>query len=147
MKAVIQRVSQARVKVAGKTISHIGPGILVLLGVGKGDTEADADFLAKKIVSLRIMADSRQKMNLSVKDTKGEVLVVSQFTLFANTKKGNRPSFITAAQPERAKKLYRHFVARLKSADTAVRTGQFAAMMEVELTNDGPVTIILDSQN
>lgn len=145
MKAVIQRVSQARVKVAGKTISQIGPGLLILLGVGKEDSAASAGSLAKKIINLRIMADQQQKMNLSIKDVKGEILVVSQFTLYGNTKKGNRPSFIAAAEPKTAKKLYHLFTKHLKNEDISVKTGKFGTMMQVTLTNDGPVTIIIES--
>ncbi len=145
MKAVIQRVSQASVKINKKVTSQIGPGFLVFLGVGENDTEKDVNYLVKKIVNLRIMADSQDKMNLSPKDTNGELLIISQFTLYGDTKKGNRPSFIQAASPKKAKKLYQLFIKKAKQQGLKVKSGQFAAMMDIALINSGPVTIIIDS--
>ena len=146
MKAVIQRVSRARVDVAGETVGRIGRGILVLLGVEKGDEERDADWLADKIVNLRIFEDDAGKMNLSLGDIGGELLVVSQFTLAGNCAKGRRPSFDTAAPPDEANRLYEYFVGKVKSLEVPVATGVFQAMMEVSLVNDGPVTFILESR-
>ena len=145
MKAVIQRVGGARVEVGGETVGKIGKGILVLLGVEKGDGERDAQWLAEKIVALRIFEDQAGKMNLSVNDIKGELLVVSQFTLAGNCAKGRRPSFDSAAPPEEANRLYEYFVERLRMIGLKVETGIFQAMMQVSLTNDGPVTFILES--
>mgnify|MGYP000893567926 FL=1 len=147
MRAVIQRVSSARVSVAGEITGEIGRGLLVLLGVAPADTEADAQWLAEKICALRIFEDDAGKMNRSVTDITGGVLVVSQFTLFASTRKGTRPSFNDAAKPDLAIPLYAAFN-RFASAALGrpVATGRFAAMMEVALVNDGPVTIIIDSQ-
>jgi D-tyrosyl-tRNA(Tyr) deacylase len=145
MKAVIQRVRRAQVDVAGETSGRIGRGILVLLGVEKGDNERDADWLAEKIVNLRIFEDDAGKMNLALKEVGGELLVVSQFTLAGNCAKGRRPSFDDAAPPDHANRLYEYFVARGRGMDVRVATGVFQAMMEVELINDGPVTFILDS--
>lgn len=146
MLAVIQRVSQAKVSVAGKTISQIGPGFLVLLGVIQGDTDKDLAYLVKKTSQLRVMADDQKKMNLSLKDVNGEILVVSQFTLAADVSKGNRPSFIKAADPQLAEKFYQDFIAQLQVLGLTVKTGQFGTYMNINLTNDGPVTIIIDSR-
>ena len=148
MRAVVQRVSSARVTVAGEVTGEIGAGLLVLLGIAQDDTEADAQWLAEKIVALRIFEDDAEKMNRSVTDIAGGVLVVSQFTLFASTRKGTRPSFNDAAKPDLAIPLYEAFN---RFASTAlgrpVATGRFAAMMEVSLVNDGPVTLIIDSKS
>lgn len=150
MRAVIQRVSRCRVLVDGKAVGEIGPGLLVLLGVGKTDNEAAADYLVEKILGLRIFEDGDGKMNLSVQDkradTGGEVLVVSQFTLYGDVRRGKRPSFDAAARPEEAKRLYEYFVERVRAAGLRCETGQFQAMMDVELVNEGPVTILLDSE-
>ena len=146
MLAIIQRVSQAKVTVNQKTISQIGPGFLILLGVIQGDTDQDLSYLVKKISQLRIMADKQQKMNLTLKDTGGELLVVSQFTLAADVSKGNRPSFIKAAEPQLAKKFYHQFVDQLKTLSLKVKTGQFGTYMNLHLINDGPVTIIINSR-
>lgn len=145
MKAVIQRVREARVGVDGKTVGQIGNGILILLGVEKWDKELDADWLAEKISNLRIFEDQAGKMNLSVKEIKGELLAVSQFTLAGNCAKGRRPSFDSAAPPEEANRLYEYFVGKLRGLGLPVKTGVFQAMMQVSLTNDGPVTFILES--
>ncbi|HTG81269.1 MAG TPA: D-aminoacyl-tRNA deacylase [Geobacteraceae bacterium] len=145
MKAVLQRVSEARVDVAGSTVGRIGRGILVLLGVEKGDMERDADWLAEKIAGLRIFEDDAGKMNLSVGDVGGELLVVSQFTLAGNCAKGRRPSFDSAAPPVEANRLYDHFVSRVRALEVPTETGIFQAMMAVSLVNDGPVTFILES--
>jgi D-tyrosyl-tRNA(Tyr) deacylase len=147
MRAVIQRVSAASVTIDGRVKSSIGTGLLILLGIEPADNEADAEWLCKKTVSMRIFSDEAGLMNLSVQDVKGELLVVSQFTLHASTKKGNRPSFIRAARPEQAIPLYEKFVAMLSAeTGTQVQTGEFGADMKVSLINDGPVTIIMDSQ-
>ena len=145
MKAVLQRVSEARVDVAGSTVGRIGRGILVLLGVEKGDVERDADWLAEKIAGLRIFEDDAGKMNLSVGDVSGELLVVSQFTLAGNCAKGRRPSFDSAAPPVEANRLYDYFVSRVRALEVPTETGIFQAMMAVSLVNDGPVTFILES--
>ena len=144
MRIVLQRVKKASVVVDGKIVSEIGKGLLVLLGAEKGDTEALADYLAKKIVNLRIFPDENDKMNLSIKDVVGEVLVVSQFTLASYIKKGNRPSFSDALEEKIAEKLYEKFVDNIKSEGLRVRKGVFKARMEVNLVNDGPVTFILE---
>ena len=146
MRAVVQRVSRASVTVEGKVSGAIERGLLVLLGVGGEDNESDAEYLAAKIVGLRIFEDGNEKMNLSAQDVSGAVLAVSQFTLFGDVRKGKRPSFDAAARPERAKELYEHFVAQVRAAGTRCETGIFQAMMQVELINDGPVTILLDSK-
>lgn len=146
MRAVVQRVNRASVTVAGEVTGEIGAGLLVLLGVGGNDTEKDADYLADKVVNLRIFADAADKMNLSVQEIGGAILVVSQFTLHGDCRKGRRPSYNDAAPPVMAEKLYEHFVTVLRKLGAPVATGRFQAMMEVNLLNDGPVTILLDSE-
>ena len=146
MRAVVQRVIEARVAVDGEVVGSIGNGLLVLLGVAKDDAEADADYLADKVAGLRIFPDEQDKMNLSVLEVKGEVMVISQFTLYGDVRRGKRPSFTAAAPPDRAKALYEHFVERMRSFGTSVATGAFQAMMDVSLVNTGPVTILLDSR-
>jgi D-aminoacyl-tRNA deacylase len=146
MRAVVQRVSRCRVTVAGKVVGEIGVGLLVLLGVSKTDNEAAADYLVEKIIGLRIFEDAEGKMNLSVQDSGGSVLVVSQFTLYGDVRRGKRPSFDAAARPEEAKRLYEYFVSKVRAAGLYCETGQFQAMMEVELVNSGPVTIMVDSE-
>jgi len=145
MRAVLQRVSRAKVTVDGETTGEIGTGLLVLLGVGSEDVEADALALVEKMVNLRIFDDEDGKMNRSVVDIAGDILVVSQFTLYADTRKGRRPSYLGAAAPEEANRLYEFFVKEAGRYVTKVGTGRFQAMMDVELINNGPVTIILDS--
>ena len=145
MRAVVQRVNRCKVTVESRIVGEIGPGLLVLLGVGKGDTEAAADYLAEKIAGLRIFEDEAGKMNISVLDKRGEVLVVSQFTLYGDVRRGKRPSFDAAARPEEARRLYEYFVNKMRSTGLRCETGEFQAMMQVELVNDGPVTIVLDS--
>ena len=146
MLAVIQRVSQAQVSVNDKVISKINQGFVVLLGVVKNDTEKDLDYLVKKTSQLRIMADKNQKMNLSLKDTNGQILVISQFTLAGNVAKGNRPSFINAAEPAIGKKYYHLFIEKLQANNLKVSTGEFGAYMKLDIINDGPTTIIIDSK-
>jgi len=146
MRAVVQRVSRCRVTVAGEVVGEIGRGLLVLLGVGQNDTEAAADYLAEKIAGLRIFEDSSGKMNLAVGEAGGAVLVVSQFTLYGDVRRGKRPSFDAAARPEQARRLYEYFVERIRAAGLRCETGRFQEMMDVELVNDGPVTILLDSE-
>jgi D-tyrosyl-tRNA(Tyr) deacylase len=146
MRAVVQRVSRAKVTVRPDVVSEISSGLLVLLGVASKDTEKDADYLIEKILNLRIFEDAEGKMNLSLLDTKGELLVVSQFTLYGDTRRGRRPSFINAAPPEEANRLYEYFVESARRLIEHVETGKFQAMMDVELVNDGPATIILDSE-
>ena len=146
MKAVIQRVSSASVSVANKKISNIGIGLLILLGVAKGDVKKDIDYLAKKTAELRIFRDDHKNMNLSVQDVNGEALVVSQFTLCADTNKGRRPSFISAAEPKIAENMYKLYCQKLQLFGIPVSKGKFGSMMIVELINDGPVTVYLDSQ-
>ena len=143
MKALLQRVAEARVVIAGETVGQIGGGLLVLVCAERGDAEAQADKLLAKILKLRIFSDSAGKMNLSVQDVKGGLLVVSQFTLAADASGGNRPSFTGAAAPEDGRRLYDHFVAQARAAHPQVETGRFAADMQVHLVNDGPVTIPL----
>ena len=145
MRAVIQRVSRAQVRVEGQIIGEIAKGLLVLLGVGKGDTKAEADSLLDKIINLRIFEDAQGKMNLSLLDVTGELMVISQFTLYADCRKGRRPSFTDAGSPEEAKAIYQYFVTRGKDRGLKVASGIFQALMEVELINFGPVTILLDS--
>jgi D-aminoacyl-tRNA deacylase len=145
MRAVVQRVSRARVSVAREVVGEIERGVLVLLGVGAGDKEADADYLADKIAGLRIFEDENGKMNLAVADAGGSVLVVSQFTLYGDVRRGKRPSFDAASAPGPAKELYDYFVERVRASGLACETGRFQETMQVELTNEGPVTILLDS--
>ncbi len=148
MRAVIQRVSKASVSIEGKPVSVIGSGLLILLGIEESDTPADAEWLSGKIVRLRIFRDREGRMNLSLADTGGELLVISQFTLHASTKKGNRPSYVRAAKPETAIPLYEAFVEKLEAVSgRPVKTGEFGAYMQVELINDGPVTILIDSRS
>lgn len=148
MKAVIQRVSKASVTIKGDKVANINQGLLILLGIVDEDTKEDIDWLSKKIANLRIFADENDVMNKSVMDVKGNVIVVSQFTLHASTKKGNRPSYIKAAKPDVAVPLYEEFVKQMQTdLGTTVQTGEFGADMKVELLNDGPVTIIIDTKN
>ncbi len=146
MRAVVQRVSRAKVTVGKEVTGEIGRGFLVLLGVSIRDTEKDAAYLVDKVLNLRVFEDAEEKMNLSLLDIKGELLVVSQFTLYGDVTRGRRPSFIDAAPPERANHLYESFVAEAAKLITSVQTGRFQAMMDVELVNEGPVTILLDSE-
>ena len=145
MRALVQRVSQASVKVNGAVVGEIGHGFLVLLGVADSDETSDLEYLLKKVPALRVFDDPAGKMNLAVADVGGSFLVVSQFTLLADTAKGNRPSFIRAARPEKAGYMYEEFVSRLKNTGLKVATGVFGADMKVHLVNDGPVTILIDS--
>ncbi len=146
MRAVVQRVTDARVEVAGKPVGEIGAGLLVLLGVARDDTRDNADYLADKTVNLRVFDDEEGKMNRSLLESGGAILVVSQFTLYGDVRRGRRPSYSDAAEPENANQLYEYFVERLRSFGVKVETGIFQAMMKVRLTNDGPVTILLDSR-
>jgi D-aminoacyl-tRNA deacylase len=145
MRAVLQRVTRAQVTVAGEVVGRIERGFLVLLGVAQDDTESDAQYLADKTVQLRVFDDAAGKMNLALADIGGAVLVVSQFTLLADCRKGRRPSFIAAAPPDLAERLYETFVAAIGAQGIPVATGRFRAMMEVELVNDGPVTLVVES--
>ena len=145
MRAVVQRVSRAQVAVQGEVTGRINRGIVVLLAVGNADGESDADYLADKIVGLRIFEDESGKMNLAVSDIRGEVLVVSQFTLYGDVRRGKRPSYDQAAPPQQARELYEHFVERIRATGLVCETGHFQETMQVELVNEGPVTIILDS--
>jgi len=145
MRAVVQRVSRASVEVDSTIVGDIGAGVLVLLGVASSDTPNDAEYLAEKVANLRIFPDSEGKMNRSVAEAGGSALVVSQFTLYGDVRKGRRPSYSDAAPPEKANELYQYFVERLKATGLRVATGTFQAMMQVSLVNDGPVTILLDS--
>jgi len=147
MRALIQRVTQAQVEVAGELVGRIGAGLLVLLGVAKPDSKADAEFLADKIVNLRVFRDHDGKMNRSLADTGGALLVVSQFTLHGDCRKGRRPSFDAAAPAEQARSLYEHFVAVARQKGVVVQTGTFQAHMAVSLVNDGPVTLMLESES
>jgi len=144
MKIVLQRVKKAAVQVEGRVVGKIGRGLCLLIGVEKGDSEDEAAYLAQKAMELRIFADDRGKMNLSIQDIKGEIMAVSQFTLAGSTKKGRRPSFDRAEEPARAERLLNHFVNFIRQTGTRVETGVFGAMMDVHLTNDGPVTFILE---
>lgn len=146
MRAVVQRVSRAKVSVNGETVGEIATGILLFLGVSSDDSEKDADYLLEKTLNLRIFEDSADKMNLSLLDISGALLLVSQFTLYGDARKGRRPSFIKAAPPEQANSLYEYFVSAARKQIEKVETGTFQAMMDVELVNDGPVTILLDSK-
>lgn len=146
MRAVVQRVVFADVTVENKTVGSIGRGLMVLLGVGEGDTEKDAEYLAEKICGLRIFEDAQEKMNLSVKDVGGDILAVSQFTLYGDVRKGKRPSFSEAARPDEANRLYRCFIQCCEKKGIHVEEGIFQADMLVKIHNDGPVTILLDSQ-
>jgi D-aminoacyl-tRNA deacylase len=145
MRAVIQRVSEASVRVEGAVVGQIGPGLLILLGVGRGDADRDAEQLAERVLNLRIFADEAGQMNRSVSDLRGDLLVVSQFTLYGDARKGRRPSFVDAAPPEEANLLYARFADRLRLSGLRVEQGVFRAMMDVALVNQGPVTILLDS--
>ena len=146
MRAVIQRVKKAAVSIDNEIVGEIGPGLVILLGVKNGDTETDAKYLAEKCVNLRIFADKQSKFNLSALDVKGELLVVSQFTLYGDTRKGRRPSFVNAAPPEISDPLYEKFISYLKHYNLKVASGKFGAMMLVEIYNDGPVTVIVESK-
>lgn len=145
MRAVVQRVSQAKVTVDGEITGKIGRGLLVLLGVGTGDTRADADYLVDKTIGLRIFEDAGGKMNLAVAEVGGALLVVSQFTLYGDARRGKRPSFDAAAPPDEARELYEYFVEKVRGAGLRCETGRFQETMQVELVNEGPVTILLDS--
>lgn len=145
MRVLIQRVDNAKVEVQGKIISQIGKGFLVLLGVTHNDTETEVDYLVEKIANLRVFGDENDKMNLSLLDIKGEVLVVSQFTLYADCSRGRRPDFISAAKPELAQGLYKKFIQRFKETGLKVEEGEFGAMMDISLKNSGPVTIMLNT--
>ncbi len=146
MKALLQRVTRASVSVAGEVVGRIGRGLVVFVGVASGDTEKDAQYLAQKTVSLRIFSDEEGRFNLSALDIKGELLVVSQFTLLADTRKGRRPSFIEAAPPVQAEEIFERFVEQARATGLRVETGRFQQYMQVEIYNDGPVTILLDSR-
>ncbi len=145
MRAVVQRVSRAQVAVDGEIVAEVGRGLVVLLGVTHADTEGDADYLADKIAGLRVFEDENGKMNLDAAAVGGGILVVSQFTLYGDVRRGKRPSFDAAAPPERARQLYEYFAERIRAAGLLCQTGRFQEMMEVELVNEGPVTILLDS--
>ena len=147
MKALLQRVTEASVSVAGEVMGRIGRGLVVLLGVANGDTEKDAQYLAQKTVNLRIFSDEEGKFNLSALDVKGELLIISQFTLLADTKKGRRPSFVEAASPTQAKDLFDYFVQQARASGLKVETGRFQEHMQVVIHNDGPVTILIDSKH
>lgn len=144
MKLVVQRVKNANVSIENNIVGKINQGFVVLLGVSNEDTKENADYLVKKLLNLRVFSDNDDKMNLSIKDIEGELLIVSQFTLYANCKKGNRPSFIEAAKPEHAKPLYEYFINECRKENLNVQTGEFGADMQIELINDGPVTILLE---
>ena len=146
MRALLQRVTGASVSIAGEMVGRIGRGLVVFVGVANGDTEKDVEYLVQKTVGLRIFADEEGKFNLSALDVRGELLVVSQFTLLADTKKGRRPSFVEAAPPAQAEELFGYFVAEARASGLKVETGRFQAYMQVEIHNDGPVTIMLDSR-
>ena len=146
MKAVVQRVSESSVTIDSEVAGKIGAGLMVLLGVGVEDTEKEADYLAEKIINLRIFSDENGKMNLSLLDVGGEMLVVSQFTLLGDCRKGRRPSFIAAADPEKGNVLYEYFVDCIRQKGITVATGRFGTMMDVSLVNDGPVTLVLESK-
>ena len=145
MKLVVQRVKNANVSIENNIVGKINQGFVVLLGVSNEDTKENADYLVKKLLNLRVFSDNDDKMNLSIKAIEGELLIVSQFTLYANCKKGNRPSFIEAAKPEHAKPLYEYFINECRKENLNVQTGEFGADMQIELINDGPVTILLEN--
>lgn len=145
MKAVIQRVSEASVKVDGNVVGEINTGFMLLIGIDENDEKTDADWLVQKILNLRIFGDENDKLNLSIKDINGDILCISQFTLIADYKKGNRPSFIKAAKPDKAIPLFEYFKEELSKSDLKIESGIFGADMKVSLTNDGPVTIVIDS--
>ena len=147
MKALVQRVSRASVSVNDNIVGKIGPGLVVFLGVAQGDSKEDASYLANKVVNLRIFADESNKFSLSALETRGDILIVSQFTLLADTRKGRRPDFTAAAPPDLAKELYESFVEQVRSTGLKVETGLFQEHMLVEIYNDGPVTILLESKN
>ena len=144
MRLVVQRVKNSNVVVEGQTIGEIGQGYMVLIGVGPEDTKEIADFLVQKLINLRVFEDENEKMNLSIKDIDGELLLISQFTLYADTSHGNRPSFINAAKPDKANELYEYFVTQIKNSQTPCQTGIFGADMQVSLVNDGPVTFMVE---
>ena len=146
MRALVQRVERASVRVEGETIGSIGPGLLVLLGVGRDDAEAEADWLVRKLLGLRIFGGEGGRFDRSLEDVDAALLVVSQFTLYGDARRGRRPDFTASATPERAEALYEHFVARLRASGRQVETGRFGAMMAVELVNDGPVTLLLERE-
>lgn len=146
MKVVVQRVSEAHVKVNGKIVGEVNDGLMLLIGIDEEDTEADADWLIQKILNLRIFPDEEGKLNLSVSDVKGEILCISQFTLIADYKKGNRPSFIKAAKPDKAIPLFEYFKKEIAQSQLKIEAGIFGADMKVFLVNDGPVTIVMDSK-
>jgi D-tyrosyl-tRNA(Tyr) deacylase len=146
MRAVVQRVQEARVEVDGRTVGAIGRGLLILLGIEHSDREEDADYLAAKIIHMRIFEDGDHKFNLSLADIQGKVLVVSQFTLLADCRTGRRPSFSAAAAPDQARRLYDYFIRAVETASIAAASGEFQASMKVHLVNDGPVTVLLDSK-
>jgi len=147
VKALLQRVTRASVSIGGEVVGKIGPGLVVLVGVASGDAESEAQYLAQRTVNMRIFPDEEGKLNLSVLDIKGELLVVSQFTLLADTRKGRRPSFVEAAPPAQAEELIEKFIAEARTSGLKVETGQFQQYMQVEIHNDGPVTIMLDSHD
>ena len=144
MRLLIQRVSKASVKVEGECVGKINKGFLVFLGITHGDTKDNVDYLVNKLYNLRVLEDENEKMNLSIKDINGEILIVSQFTLYADTSHGNRPSFINAAKPDKANELYEYFIEKAKQTGLKIEAGIFGADMKVELLNDGPVTILLE---
>lgn len=144
MRLLIQRVSKASVKVEGECVGKINKGFLVFLGITHGDTKDNVDYLVNKLYNLRVFEDENEKMNLSIKDINGEILIVSQFTLYADTSHGNRPSFINAAKPDKANELYEYFIEKAKQTGLKIEAGIFGADMKVELLNDGPVTILLE---
>ncbi|MEE9520940.1 MAG: D-aminoacyl-tRNA deacylase [Dehalococcoidales bacterium] len=146
MKALLQRVTGASVSIGGEVVGRIGRGLVILVGVASGDTEKDVDYLAQKVVNLRIFPDDAGRFNLSALDIKGELLAVSQFTLLADTRKGRRPSFVEAAPPAQAEELFERFVEQIRATGLKVETGRFQQYMQVEIYNDGPVTILLDSR-
>jgi len=145
MRAVVQRVKEAKVEIDGSVVGEISKGLLIFLGVGENDTEKECQYMANKIINLRIFPDENDLMNLSLMDINGAALVVSQFTLWGDCRKGRRPSFIEAARPEKANYLYEHFISLVREKNVAVATGKFQEMMDVYLVNDGPVTILIDS--